>query len=156
MLKLWPSTVEGSRGRVLGVQHHLSDLILVWDSNSYIDGILYHFLTSWFLKWNIIEIITCNFDWWKGVWGAVICHKKIQQSFLNQSLDPPPPLPPAKKDLVISIGKTCDYNVNQFTAVTLYVIKSESDKFNFTNKKSDNALILTTGLWWVMQLPQQH
>ena len=35
--------------------------------------------------------ITCNRDWWEGVWGEVICHKKVQQSFLNQSLDPPPP-----------------------------------------------------------------
>ena len=36
-------------------------------------------------------IITCNRDWWEGVWGEVICHKKVQRSFLNQSLDPPPP-----------------------------------------------------------------
>ena len=62
-------------------------------------------------------------------------------------LGPPPPKTKTKKDLVISIGKTCDYNVNKFTAVMLYVIKSQSDKFNFTNKKSDSALILTTGLW---------
>ena len=34
--------------------------------------------------------ITCNRDWWEGVWGEVICHKTVQQSFLNQSLDPPP------------------------------------------------------------------
>ena len=36
-------------------------------------------------------IITCNRDWWEGVWGVwreVICHRKVQQSFLNQSLDP--------------------------------------------------------------------
>ena len=36
--------------------------------------------------------ITCNRDWWEGVWGEVICHKKVQQSILNQSLDPPPPI----------------------------------------------------------------
>ena len=33
--------------------------------------------------------ITCNRDWWEGVWGEVICLKKVQQSILNQS--PPPP-----------------------------------------------------------------
>ena len=102
-----------------------------------------------------------NCDWWEGVWGAVICHKKIQQSFLNQSLDPlPTPFPPKKGSCNIfsfpSIGKTCDYNVNHFTAVTLYVIKSPSEEFNFTNKKSDSSLILTTGLWSVVQLAQQH
>ena len=37
-------------------------------------------------------IITCNHVWWEGVWGSegeAISHKKVQQSFLNQSLDPP-------------------------------------------------------------------
>ena len=79
-----------SRGMVLGVQHHLSDLMLVWDLNSYINRILHHFLTECFLNETIIKIITCNYDWWEGVWGEVICHKKFQQSFLNQSLTKPP------------------------------------------------------------------
>ena len=30
--------------------------------------------------------------------GGVICHKKVQQSFLNQSLDPP--LPPIKNSWI--------------------------------------------------------
>ena len=35
-----------------------------------------------------------------GVGEEVICHKKFQQSFLNQSLDPlPPPPPPSMKHL---------------------------------------------------------
>ena len=36
----------------------------------------------------------------KGCWGEVICHKKVQQSFLNQGLDlPHPPHPPNQKFL---------------------------------------------------------
>ena len=91
-----------------------------------------------------------------GVGGSNLPQKN--STVLSEpKLGPPTPPPPRKKkDLVISIGKTCDYNVNKFTAVMLYVIKSQSDKFNFANKKSDSTLILTTGLWWVVQLPQQH
>ena len=31
----------------------------------------------------------CNYDWWRECGGEVTCHKKVQQSFQNQSLDPP-------------------------------------------------------------------
>ena len=41
-------------------------------------------------------IMMCNHDWWEGAWGEVICHKKVKQSFLNQSLDPPHPSPNKK------------------------------------------------------------
>ena len=34
-------------------------------------------------------IITYNRDWWEGAGGEVICFKRVQQSFLNQRLDPP-------------------------------------------------------------------
>ena len=56
--------------------------------------------------------ITCNRDWWEGVWGEVICHKKVQQSILNQSLGPPPP--PNKKFLdppLLSENYLCDLSL---------------------------------------------
>ena len=97
--------------------------------------------------------------------GGVGCSNLPQKNstvLSEPKLGPPPPTPspPKKGSCNIfsfpSIGKTCDYNVNHFTAVTLYIIKSQSDEFNFTNKKSDSSLILTTGLWSVVQLAQQH
>ena len=57
--------------------------------------------------------ITCNRDWWEGVWGEVLCHKKVQQSFLNQTLDPPPH-PPNKKFLdlpLLSENYLCDLSL---------------------------------------------
>ena len=104
----------------------LTDLTLVWGWNSYIDRIVYHFLTGWFFlmkralqfatKLNSKDIKKCNCFWvpsygllasarkavfptstatgvhrlrntWSSLW-EVICHKKVQQPFLNQSLDP--------------------------------------------------------------------
>ena len=40
-------------------------------------------------------IITCNRDWWEGMWGAVICHKKFNSPFRTK-VCPPPPTPPIK------------------------------------------------------------
>ena len=90
----------------------LSDLTLVWDKFLHrIDRIVYDFLKCLFFfltksalhfatklnskaasfmiqefKYTIRGqgIITCNCDWWERVWES-----KVQQSFLNQSLDPP-------------------------------------------------------------------
>ena len=42
------SNSGGSRRRVRGSGPLLSDLTLVWDWNSYIERIVYHFLTGWF------------------------------------------------------------------------------------------------------------
>ena len=91
-----------------------SDLTFVWDWSSYMNRIVYHFLTGWaFYSRNIQK---CNCFWvpsydlfasarkavfpspaatgvhrlrkrWLSLW-EVICHKKVQQAFLNQSLDP--------------------------------------------------------------------
>ena len=58
-----------SRGMVLGVQHHLSDLMLVWDLNSYINRILHHFLTECFLNETIIKIITATMTGGRGCGG---------------------------------------------------------------------------------------
>ena len=38
----------------------LSDLRLVWDWNSYIGRIVYHFLTGWFFQWNASCILPLN------------------------------------------------------------------------------------------------
>ena len=113
------STSGGSRGRIQGEVPGgpgppISDLTLVWDWNSHINRIVYHFLTGWaFYSRNIQK---CNCFWvpsydlfasarkavfpspaatgvhrlrkrWLSLW-EVIFHKKVQQSFLNQSLDP--------------------------------------------------------------------
>ena len=38
----------------------ISDLRLVWDWNSYIGRIVYHFLTGWFFQWNASCILPLN------------------------------------------------------------------------------------------------
>ena len=87
-----------------------SDLTLVSDWNSYIDRIVYHFLTGWVFL-NKTRIAFCILPMfasarkavftaqtatgvhrlrnsWSSLW-EVICPKKVQQSFLHQSLHPP-------------------------------------------------------------------
>ena len=154
----------------------LSDLTLVWDWNSYIERIVYHFLTDWlflmkqelhfatklnssdiqkcncfsvppmicspllaklyfprhwrpvfknwekrgrlcFLSWSTIMaqeedvprvhplrvefkytvrgqgIITCNRDWWEGVWGRSNLPQKISTALSEPKFEPPPPRP---------------------------------------------------------------
>ena len=47
----------------------------------------------------------------KGCWGEVICHKKVQQSFLNQGLDlPHPPNPPIKNSWI----RLCCLHISDF------------------------------------------
>ena len=41
-------------------------------------------------------IITCNRDWWEGMWGEVIYHKKFNSPFRTKVWTPPPPLPQSK------------------------------------------------------------
>ena len=43
-----------------GFGSSLPDLTLVWDWNSYIDRIVYHFLTGWFFQWNARCILPLN------------------------------------------------------------------------------------------------
>ena len=38
-------------------------------------------------------IITCNRDWWEGMWGEVICHKKFNSPFRTKVCPPPPHSP---------------------------------------------------------------
>ena len=59
----------------------------------------------------------------RGCGGGAICHNKVQQSFLNQSLDPPnqkfldPPL--SRSPLIIELHSTCsqvyhsDYSITE-------------------------------------------
>ena len=60
----------------------LSDLMLVWNWNSYIDRIIYHFLTGWFFlmkhrlhfatKLNPRAIQKCN-CFWVSSWSVCLC-----------------------------------------------------------------------------------
>ena len=43
-----------------GFGSSLPNLTLVWDWNSYIDRIVYHFLTGWFFQWNARCILPLN------------------------------------------------------------------------------------------------
>ena len=53
-------------------------------------------------SWSLLSQLVNNYGdnsadnlflWCGGCGGEAICHQNIQQSFLNQSLDPPPPTP---------------------------------------------------------------
>ena len=80
----------------------LSDLMLDWDWNSYIDRIVYYFETGWFFNetrvafchwtkfqgyWKIQlfwapSYDLCNCDWWEGVWGrSNLPQKKFNSPF---------------------------------------------------------------------------
>ena len=130
------SNSGGSRGRVWGGQgippHPLSDLTLVWDWNSYIDRIVYHFF-NWLIflmkrklhfvtKLNSKDasftsrievqgkgqgIITCNHVWWEGVWGEwgrSNLRQKGSTILAEPKFGPTPP-PPNKKFLDPPLSK---------------------------------------------------
>ena len=59
-----------------------------------------------------------------GAWGCegeVICHNKVQQSFLNQNLDP---LPPNQKFLDLPLNNVS----NKEKELYLFIYKDSSDK----------------------------
>ena len=73
-----------SRGRFLGIRTPLSDLTLVWDWNSCIVRIVYHFLTGWFFffmkralhfatKLNYRDIQKCNRFLGTLLWSVRLC-----------------------------------------------------------------------------------